>query len=56
MAEFVKGDVVVVPFPFLPYNFKLCNFNYKNKVESNPEVMLGKPVIKGTREFLWNQF
>ena len=25
------------------------NYNYKNRIESNPEVMLGKPVIKGTR-------
>ncbi len=23
--------------------------NYKGKIESNPDIMLGKPVIKGTR-------
>ena len=23
--------------------------NYKDKIESNPDIMLGKPVIKGTR-------
>jgi uncharacterized protein (DUF433 family) len=25
------------------------NYNYKNRIESNPDIMLGKPVIKGTR-------
>ena len=23
--------------------------NYQNKIEHNPDIMLGKPVIKGTR-------
>ena len=23
--------------------------NYKDKIKSNPDIMLGKPVIKGTR-------
>jgi uncharacterized protein (DUF433 family) len=23
--------------------------NYKEKIESNPDVLLGKPVVKGTR-------
>jgi uncharacterized protein (DUF433 family) len=26
-----------------------AKMNYKNRITSNPDVMLGKPVIKGTR-------